>query len=141
MQTLKPNALKKLKIKLLNPVLKNYICTYFQLCFILSKKGQNCYTQLYSYEVGSITNANGLISQQIRNIAKKFKKAATTTFICLSTCLPVVQVTGPRSDFVCRRAAGNEATKGVCVCAGQTQHTAKQIHCCQRQHCEWRVYH
>ncbi len=33
------------------------------------------------YEVGSITNANGLISQQIRNIAKIFKKAATTTFI------------------------------------------------------------
>ena len=37
----------------------------------------------------------------------------------LSTCLPVVQVTGPRSDFVCRRAAGNDATEGVCVCAGQ----------------------
>jgi hypothetical protein len=37
--------------------------------------------QVMMYEVGSITNANGLISQQIRNIAKKFKKAATTTFI------------------------------------------------------------
>ena len=33
------------------------------------------------YEVGSITNANGLISQQIRIIAKKFKKAAAMTFI------------------------------------------------------------
>ena len=33
------------------------------------------------YEVGSITNANGPISQQLRNIAQKFKKAAQTTFI------------------------------------------------------------
>ncbi len=33
------------------------------------------------YEVGSITNANGPISQQPRNIAQKFKKAAQTTFI------------------------------------------------------------
>ncbi len=35
-----------------------------------------------------------------------------------STCLPVVQVTGPRSDFVCQRAVGNDATEGVCFCAG-----------------------
>jgi hypothetical protein len=35
----------------------------------------------YHYEVGSITNANAPISQQLRNIAQKFKKAAQTTFI------------------------------------------------------------
>ncbi len=33
------------------------------------------------YEVSSITNANGPVSQQLRNIAQKFKKASQTTFI------------------------------------------------------------
>ncbi len=39
------------------------------------------FPRCFVYEVGSITNANGPISQQLRNIAQKFKKAAQTTFI------------------------------------------------------------
>ncbi len=41
----------------------------------------NFFLIVLTYEVGSITNANGSISQQLRNIAQKFKKAAQTTFI------------------------------------------------------------
>ncbi len=58
---------------------------YYGLDLLLSKlsKAQSSgkFHEQHKYEVGSITNANGLISQQIRNIAKQFKKAATTTFI------------------------------------------------------------
>jgi hypothetical protein len=53
-----------------SPFFANFICLT-ELFFVI----------IYIYEVGSITNANGPISQQLRNIAKKFKKAAQTTFI------------------------------------------------------------
>ncbi len=56
---------------------------FLQLCLVLSTAtaGGGGDVWVNKYEVGSITNANGPISQQLRNIAQKFKKAAQTTFI------------------------------------------------------------
>jgi hypothetical protein len=94
------------------------------------------------YKVGSITNANGPISQQLRNIAQKFKKAAQTTFIScaekkvssasvycrLSTCLCVKQVSGPRSVFRLPECGGNDATEELASALAKYKNTSKQIH-------------
>ncbi len=95
-----------------------------------------------SYEVGSITNANGPISQQLRNIAQKFKKAAKTTFIScaekkvssasvycrLSTCLCVKQASGPRSVFRLPESGGNDVTEEIASALAKYKNTSKQIH-------------